>query len=875
MSTRSEGLGEGRCPMCGSRLAAGIDGHCAACLMRLAAPEDAGALHDETDAPRDETGAAPAAAKTSETPVAGRRIGNYELINTIARGGMGIVYRARQLVAGRVVALKIMLPHLLHMPGMLMRFRQEVEVVAQLDHPGILPIYEVGEQDGLPFFSMKLAEGGPLDQRLRSFAGQWRAIATVMAQVARAIEHAHARGVLHRDLKPANILFDAQGEPTVADFGLAKFRALERGLTLPTSALGSPHYMAPEQISAQFGDVGPPTDVYSLGAVLYEMLTGAPPIVGDDVTTTLRLITTFTPVAGSQTRPDVPAALDAIALKCLAKDPRQRYATAGDLAQDLERWLAGSEAAALSEGRRKRVKRALRWMGLSLLALGVLGGGALFWERISRAGRVTSTPAAAEQSAPRSLAVLQFRNAGGDPRDSYLTSSITDDLLYELRQVATFSVVPFRVDVDTAHGFPPGELSSKLGVQVALEGDFARSGRDLKVNARLWDAETGKQMWQYSFSTPAGEPRDVRTQIATTLVTRLQVELGTDAGGRARHVAFTPSAEAFDDYMRARYLIRWRRPETLAEAARLLRAAIALDPSFARAHSALAYCYALWVGPTPAEGESWDLARDYAQRAAALDDRLGEPYAVLGNDAASRGDFMSAENWFQQAMARDPHDPATLHFYAIHLYSVGKLRAALEMEQRGVALDASSPQPMMWLAMLTTRVGDVSEARRLWARTDELGAARPLSAAIVRLELGQTEFLGEWYPQHWPESGVPEPYRDAHVLVAGVLDPTKRAPALQWLHNVEPKANPAFLITHYALLGDADNALRIAQSYRLTDDDNYLYQLTTIWAPQTAVLRTDPRFGALLKRWGFVDYWIRYGPGDLCSVSPAGSVSCR
>ena len=848
------------CPTCGARFAVQVDGLCASCLMRLAAPLEGAA------------GASPNAPPTTDALVAGRRIGNYELIETLARGGMGIVYRARQLTAGRTVALKCMLTHLLHMPGMLQRFRQEVEAVAQLDHPGILPIYEVGEHDSLPFFSMKLAEGGPLDKRITTFNGRWREIAGVVVKIARAIEHAHARGVLHRDLKPANILFDALGEPMVADFGLAKFRAFERGLTLPTFALGSPHYMAPEQISAQFGEVGPATDVYSLGAVLYEMLTGRPPIMAEDAAKALRLVATMTPQSGVHSTPRVPADLDAIALKCLAKNPKDRYASAADLAQDLERWLAGDGASASHEVRVRRAKHVLKRTGVALLVVAAIGGGMLLWrEQATKGGAPVVAVASA---APRSLVVTPFRSLDADPQNAAVASTIADDLLYELRQVASFNVVPFRVDVDTANGLHPDQLSSQLGVQVALGGDFQRTDAGFKVTARLWDAQTGKQLSQYEFTVPKGEPREVRTQIATTLVTRLQVESGSDLDTHVGSNGITKSAEAFEKYLRARYLIRWRRPETLAEAARLLRGAIALDPAFARAHSSLAYCYALWVGPAPAEGAHWALAEQFAHEAIALNSRLGEPYAVLGDAASIRGDFGAAEQWLTRAMQRDARDPATLHFYAVHLYSVGKLRAAREMERKGVALDSSSPQPMMWLAMLTTLIGEESEARRLWARADELGAARPLMAAVVRLSLGQNEFLREWHPQHWPETRVPEPLRDSSALVTGILDESKRQAALDWMHQVEKDADRAFLITHYALLGDADGAFRAARDYDLEDDDWYLYQLANIWAPQTALLRRDPRFAELMQRWGLSDYWRRFGAGDFCELTET-AVRCH
>ncbi len=851
-----------RCSSCGAPLSTSIDGLCGACLMRLAML-DSGSPEDRTSIDQPFEG---------WPSVTGRRIGNYELVDEIARGGMGIVYRARQLTAGRIVALKVMLPYLLHLPNMLQRFRQEVEAVAQLDHVGILPIYEVGEYAGLPFFSMKFADGGGLDGRIDKLKFAWREIAAIMAKVARAVEHAHGRGVLHRDLKPANILFDAAGEPLVADFGIAKFRAHDRALTLPASALGSPHYMAPEQISAQFGEIGPASDIYSLGAVLYELLTGQPPIVGDDPLKTLHLVPTYVPLSGTKTSPELPIDLDAIALKCLAKRPAERYASAAALASDLERWLKGGEVSAWQQMRARQIRRHVARAATVVLVIAGLIGAGFLWRRLE----FKSDALAARQltAVPQTLAVLAFRNLGGNTQDDYLTSSVTDDLLYELRQIRSLAVIPFRIGLEASGDFRSGQLAKQFGVNVALDGDFTREATGLKVRARLWDARSGKKLWESEFAAPAGDLREVREQIATTLVTRLQIEVGNDVREQFGRDALTQSAAAYDKYLRARYLIRWRRPETLAEAARLLRETIALDPKLSRAHSALAYCYALWIGPAPPQGDHWLLARDFAQRAAALNPTIGEPYAVLGDAASIHGDLVGAELQFRKAMAIDPNDPATLHFYAIHLYSVGRLGAALNMERRSVALDSTSPQPMMWLAMLTTTIGDKDEARRLWQKTDDLGAARPLAAAISRLGLGQTEFLPQWYPQHWSETKIPEPKRDTRALIAGVLEPAQRAAARAWMQSIEAEANPAFLITHYALLGDADSALRIAEDYKLVDDYHYHYQLANIWSPQTAVIRRDPRFGELMQRWGFVDYWRQFGPADLCAISN-GSVQCR
>ena len=366
----------------------------------------------------------------------------------------------------------------------------------------------------------------------------------------------------------------------------------------------------------------------------------------------------------------------------------------------------------------------------------------------------------------------------------------------------------------------------------------------------------------------------MRAQIATDLVTQLQIEVGTDLRDQFTRDALTASPSAYRNYLRGRYLLRWRRPETLAQAARVLRQAIDEDPNFARAHSALAYLYALWIGPPPPEGDHWTLAVQYARAAIALDDSLGEPYAVLGDYYDIHGRMQEGEASFRAALKRDPRDPASLHLYAIHLYSVGRLKDALEMERRSVALDSTSPQPMMWLAMLTTTIGDPNEARMLWQKAEDLGTTHPLCAAVSRLSLGETAHLPEWYRTFPQEAGFPETQHGADILAAGVSDPAQREAALRWMRGLEPKLNPAFAITHYAMLGDADGAYRVAADFKLVDDDRYLYQLCNIWSPHTAAVRRDPRFAELMQRWGFIDYWKRYGMADACKLE-SSKLDCQ
>lgn len=843
------------CGRCGSGAMTQIDGLCAACLIRLAA------------APEEAEPASPFEPWGGDAPAG--EFGNYQLLGEIARGGMGIVYRARQRSLDRVVALKVLLPRLAEQQLMRDRFRREVEAVAKLDHPGILPIYEVGEHAGLPYFSMKLAEGGGLDARLDSLSGRWPDIAALMMRLAEAMEHAHERGILHRDLKPANVLFDSQGAPMIADFGLARLGASGALLTLPATALGSPNYMAPEQVSAQFGELGPRTDVYGLGGILYQLLTSKPPVQGQDAVETLRRVPVHAPEPGSATRPDIPGDLEAIAQKCLAKKPADRYAAAAEVAADLRRWLHGNPALALKQRRRRG---AGRWAAVA--ACFAAGAALVGWLMKHTDEPVAESPRASA-AAPRSVGVVPFRNVSGDPRDDALTTLVTDDLVRDMRQVKSLDVLPFRVVRDLAGNADPEQLTQQVGVEMLLLGDVARDRNGVQVQARLWDARVRREVWRRSFTTSEIDLRELRAQIAEALVTGLQLEVGADWQGRMNPNVLTRSPEAYRKYLRARYLLRWRRPETLEEAARELKSAMALDPAFAQAQSALAAVYALWTpGLESADGNPDDLAIIAAHAALELNPKLAEPHAVIGGQAMLRGDYLGAEAAFQKAMTADPYDASALHFYAIHLYSVGRLTDALEIERRAIALDPTSAQPMMWLAMLTTLRGEREDARRLWQRTEELGATRPLAAAIVRLELDEPQELRAWYRNRAERAGIPDNLDGEEKLVDGVLDESKRAAAIRWLRGVEAQLDPAFAITHYALLGDADDAYRIARSYDLTRDADYLLQPTNLWAPRTAALRRDPRFASLANRWGLAEYWRKVAPGDLCQVT-AGSIACR
>ncbi len=407
----------GRCPECDGLLEAGTE--CRRCLVGVAWFE---APVEEDAAPVE--------------PSLGQMLGGYELLSRLGAGGMGIVYRARQRATGRIVALKTLRLEVLPDQAAVERFQTEIKLAAALEHPHVLPFYEVGAQDGLPFFSMKIVEGSLAD-RLRAGPLPPREAALLLTQVARAVHHAHQHGVLHRDLKPANILVDAAGSPFIADFGVARFLDASMGVTRTGALLGTPAYMSPEQAEGRALTVA--SDVYSLGAVLFETLTGTVPFAADSALATMKQVVERAAPSPSTRRTGIPDDLAIVCLKALAKEPAARYESAAALADDLERWRDGRGILARRSSRAERLARWARrnpaLAGVSgLLALALLAVSIISTLSSVRVGRALERALAAEQERRGEVRTASLAQA----RASKLTGRIGQrfDALEALKRAA-------------------------------------------------------------------------------------------------------------------------------------------------------------------------------------------------------------------------------------------------------------------------------------------------------------------------------------------------------------------------------------------------------------------------------------------------------
>lgn len=409
------------CPTCGGPIrTTSPAGQCSRCLLGL------GRQRPELESTGDFE---PLAGGELLTRSQVRHFGDYELIEEIARGGMGVVFRARQISLNRPVALKMILAGQLATPELVTRFEVEAKAAASLDHPNIVPIYEVGEQDGSAFFSMRFVPGATLGKYQSGKPLPAERAARLLVIVARAIQHAHERGVLHRDIKPGNILLDSAGEPHVTDFGLAKLTELDSDLTRSFMALGTPAYMSPEQASGRAKEITTAADVYGLGAVLFEALTGEPPFSGESPIAVARRVIDEEAPNPATLNPDVPLELATICLKCLEKEPQRRYLSAAAFADDLERWLRHepieAHAATTWERARKWVRRKPLHAALAVtvvIAVAALLAGLLWHNRRIRVAQL------AAERANRDLAI-HLRQVEWQQAEDALDAGRTPDAL--------------------------------------------------------------------------------------------------------------------------------------------------------------------------------------------------------------------------------------------------------------------------------------------------------------------------------------------------------------------------------------------------------------------------------------------------------------
>jgi TolB-like protein/Tfp pilus assembly protein PilF/tRNA A-37 threonylcarbamoyl transferase component Bud32 len=630
------------------------------------------------------------------------RLGNYQILEEIGRGGMGVVYQVRQRRSRRIVALKRILSYHADSQETLARFWREAEAAASLDHPNILPIYEVSEsEEGLPFFSMKLAGGGSLLEAAPALRNEPRRAVVLMAKVALAVQYAHVKGILHRDLKPGNVMLDRRGEPMVSDFGLAKWLDATSDLTHILTIFGTPGYIAPEQASGSAANITAAADIYSLGAILFNLLTGRPPFLGEHA---LAVIHQAAEKPAPKLRTLAPALdrdLETICAKCLEREPSARYHSAGDLAQDLELWLEGRPIAGRPVPMPVRV---LRWSRrnpaiaatAALLMAVAATGGIMTWKNEEVQPR--------QGGATTGIAVLPFESSSEDKEDAFFADGVQDDILTRLAKIRDLRVISRSSVMQYRGKRSIRQIGDALGVSHVLEGSVRKTGARLYMKAQLIDTRTGAPVWAEEYDRGLNDVFAVQSEIAQEVAQQLRANISTTEK-LAIEQPPTTDLTAFDLYTRAKNLLLLRisnaMKANLLRAADLLNQAVARDPSFLQAYCELAYAhdqlYFLGFDHTPAR---LALAEAAIQRALRLRPDSGEThFAHARNIYHGYLDYDGALAELEVARQTLPNDSRIFRLMGYIQRRQGRWEASTRNLERSIDLDPRNIETLQQIAL--------------------------------------------------------------------------------------------------------------------------------------------------------------------------------
>ncbi len=651
--------------------------------------------------------------------------GDYELLEQIGRGGQGVVFRARQKSLNRIVALKVIGLGNWATKAHLKRFRLEAEAAARLEHPGIVPIHEFGERDGSCYFSMKFVEGGQLDEVVRRAPMSIRQAVEVIAKVARTVHYAHEHGILHRDIKPGNILLDAKGEPHLTDFGLARLIESESTVTRTMEVLGTPSYMAPEQAVGNNAAVSSATDVYGLGAVLYQLLTGQPPFAGGTTYETIKLLLDTEPRQPRLLSPKIDRDLSTICLKCLDKDPQRRYSSAFALAEDLEHWLRHEPILARRTGIFVRGKKWVRrkptgaLLAACLVALAAAAGWIAWKSEVIRHPVVTT-----------GIAVLPFENLS-DQREgaAAFVDGVQDDILTKLARIADLKVISRTSVMEYRDKHNVRQIGNDLRVSHLLEGSVRRIGTRFHMNAQLIDTRTDTHLWVEQYDRDLNDLFAIQSEIAQKIAGQLHAKI-TPAEKLAIERKPTGDLVAFELYSRANNIwgITWGREDAL-KAIDLLNQAVARDPSFLEAYCKLAVIhdqlYFYGLDHTPARLAAAEAAVEQAFR---IRPNAGEAHLARAFHLYNGYlDYDGALAELEIARRSLPNDPRIFSVTGYIQRRQGRWEEAIRSLERAIELD---PRNLNALGNIADSYGMARRYAEQKSKLDRILAIEPNNVGV-------------------------------------------------------------------------------------------------------------------------------------------------
>ncbi|HYA25196.1 MAG TPA: protein kinase [Terriglobales bacterium] len=782
----------------------------------------------------------------------GAKLGPYEIVGTLGAGGVGEVYRAHDTLLKRDVAIKVLAGSYSRDPEKLRQFQQEAEAAAALNHPNILSIYQIGEQDGVPYIVTELLQGKTLREYRGSVALPFQKVMDYARQIAHGLAAAHAKRVVHRDLKPDNLFVTDDGRVKILDFGLAELMPAElpsdanaptaEQMAEPGKVIGTLRYMSPEQVRGQKADAR--SDIFAFGAILYEMLAGKRAFQGATYADVISAIIKENPPPLSQAVADIPPGLERIVFRCLEKNPAERFQSAADLAFALEaltdtQGTIRPPVVAMPSTSRSLWPRAV-WLLAAAVGLLML---TRFWP-----SRSSSPPS----RAIRSIVVLPFQNVSGDPSQDYFVEGMTDELTTELANIGALQVVSrtSAMRYKAATKTLP-QIAQELKVDGVIEGSVLRSGGTVRVTTQLVEAKSDKQLWARSYTRELKDVVLLQSELAHDIAEEIRITVTPQEQQRLATTR-TVDPQAYEAYLKGRFYWNKETPEHLREAREYFEQAISIDPKYAPAYAGLADFY--WATDELKPQEAMLLAKQNALKALDIDNELAEGHKTLAMvKFYADWDWAGAESEFRRALELNPNYSEGHRLYSVYLSELGRGDEALKEVQTAQRLD-----PLSLTAAVT--VGWAYYYARQYDRAVEL--------CRYVIELDSNFFqghdcLGSAYLakgsfaeaiaecQRSASGSGHASIREASLGRAYALA-GKHAEARQILGELETASNHSYVPPYvfamlYAALGEKDQAFAwLDKGYR--DHDPYLVRLRVDDAVDP--LRSDGRFSQLLQRIG-------------------------
>jgi len=617
---------------------------------------------------------------------AGVMVAHYRIIDKIGTGGMGEVYLAEDTKLRRKVALKFLPPHFCQDEECRMRFKREAQAAAKLSHPNIITVFETSEHQGRPFFAMEHVEGQSLRDLVEGKELTPNQVSRLAIQLCEGLCEAHDAGVVHRDIKPSNVILDKKGRPKLLDFGLAAVKGSDR-LTKTGSTLGTIGYMSPEQAQGQKTDQR--SDLFSLGVVIYEMITGRRPFKGKDEAATLHAITHDIPQPLGKFCAEAPDELQRIVSKLLEKDPSLRYQNAADLVSDLKKLTQGlmheQKVQGYRRGRRSRLIIAA--ITIPLAAIIVFLGYPLVSHVSQKKGLVES----GEIKWANSIAVLPFRNFSPDKDQEYFCDGMTDALIGRLSGIEHLKVISM---TSVLRYKTPDRDLKKIGrdlrVNTILEGSIQREDSRIRVSSQLINVEDDAHIWSDTYDRELASVFAIQDDISRAIVDAMKIKLiGKDTKAITRRS--TENLEAYDFYMRGRFLWNKRTEDGLRKAIEYFEQAIALDSNYALAYSGLSDSWAIISGYSDiTRAEALPKAKEAARKAVALGASSSEAHTSLAHVLHSEGNMEAAEKEYLSAIRLNPGYSWAHLWYSLYLRDMGRYQEEVEEEEIALELHPTS-----------------------------------------------------------------------------------------------------------------------------------------------------------------------------------------